>query len=39
MVDYKKLKGASEKVSPPKTQDFKKHSPVLPAERKLKYSK
>lgn len=39
MANYGKVRGASEQVSPPKTQDFKKHKPVLPAERKLKYSK
>lgn len=39
MANYGKVRGAGESVSAPKTQDFKKHKPVLPAERKLKYSK
>lgn len=38
-MDYSKLKGASEKVSPPKTQTFAKHAPVLPKKSKLTYSK
>lgn len=38
-MDYSKVKGASEKVSAPKTQDFKKHAPVVPKKQKLTYSK
>lgn len=38
-MSYKKVRGSSEKVSPAKTQDFKRHSPVEPAKKKLKYSK
>lgn len=38
-MDYSKVKGAGEKVSPPKVQEFTKHKPVLPSEQKLKYVK
>lgn len=38
-MSYTKVKGSSEKVSAPKVQTFKKHAPVTPAEKKLKYSK
>lgn len=38
-MSYTKVKGATEKVSSVKTQDFKKHTPVEPAKKKLKYSK
>lgn len=39
MANYKSVKGASESVSAPKVQEFKKHKPVMPQERKVKYSK
>lgn len=39
MANYKSVKGATEKVSEPKVQTFEKHSPVMPAKKKLKYSK
>lgn len=38
-MSYKKVNGASEKVSPPKTQSFAKHVPSVPSKRKVKYSK
>lgn len=38
-MSYQKVKGASEKVSPPKTQTFAKHTPSVPSKKKLKYSK
>lgn len=38
-MDYSKLKGVSNKVSVPKVQEFKKHTPVVPKKKKLTYSK
>lgn len=38
-MSYKKVKGASEQVSLPKVQTFQKHTPSVPAKRKVKYSK
>lgn len=38
-MGYQKVKGATEKVSPPKTQSFAKHVPSVPSKKKIKYSK
>ena len=38
-MSFKKVNGASEKVSPPVTQTFAKHVPSVPSKKKIKYSK
>lgn len=39
-MNYDKVKGSSESVSPVKVQKFEKHAPVLPKNKtKLKYSR
>ena len=38
-MSFKKVKGASEKVSPPVTQTFAKHVPSVASKKQLKYYK
>ena len=38
-MSYQKVKGASQQVSPPRVQTFQKHTPSVPAKRKVKYAK